>query len=38
MIGFDAKDMVGQKIIDFFHPRDFKNSDHHVCQKKCTNV
>ena len=36
VVGFDANDMVGQKVMDFFHPRDCGDPGHKICKKKCT--
>ena len=35
VLGFDKDDMVGQKIFDFFHPKEYYQSEHFVCWKKC---
>ena len=38
IVGFDAEDMIGQEIMNFFHPKemhDVKGIEHTQCHKSC---
>ena len=36
IVGFDAEDMVGQEILNFFHPSEMSDSiEHTKCRKQC---
>ena len=35
VLGFEKDDLVGQKIFDFFHPKEYYRTEHFVCWKKC---
>ena len=35
IVGFDAEDMIGQKILDFFHPKELISNEHTKCRRTC---
>ena len=36
IVGFDAEDMVGQELLNFFHPSEMSNGiEHTKCRKQC---
>jgi len=38
VVGFEASDMIGHKIMNFFHPRDCNDKGHQICRKKCMGI
>ena len=41
IVGFEAKDMIGQEIMNFFHPKEMhdpKGIEHTQCHKSCMQV
>ena len=36
IVGFDAEDMIGQRVMNFFHPKENIDSyEHTKCHKSC---
>jgi len=38
MVGFDASEMVGQKLTNFFHPKACSNPEHRIRHNQCMNL
>ena len=35
IVGFDAEDLIGQEMINFFHPKEMNSMEHTKCRKMC---